>query len=182
MAQVILQYPASHHLWNHALHEKYSTYCNYRLFKDTQFANFRKILDGEMKSLQEKGIGTRKRQAEILTEAHEELLWEKGLLGDHSPQALLNTIFFMCGLFFALRSGNEHRQLWLNPPQITIQEQCEIPYIMYAEDVSKNHQGGLKNHKTTQKIVKQHSNMDTPSRCFVRIFKIYVSKLDPEAP
>ncbi len=53
---------------------------------------------------------------------------------------------------------------------------------MYAEDVSKNHQGGLKNHKTTQKIVKQHSNMDTPSRCFVRIFKIYVSKLDPEAP
>ena len=80
-------------------------------FKDTQFANFRKTLDGEMKSLQKKGIGTRKRQAEILTEAHEELLWEKGLLGDHSPQALLNTIFFMCGLFFALRSGNEHRQL-----------------------------------------------------------------------
>ena len=64
-------------------------------FKDSLFANFRKTLDGEMKRIQQKGIGTHKRQAEVLTEDEEELLWHKGLLGDHSPIALLNTVFFM---------------------------------------------------------------------------------------
>ena len=77
-----------------------------------------------------KGIGVHKRQAEIITEDDEEILWQKGLLGDHSPLALLNTVFFMCGLFVALRSGHEHRQLRLNPPQITIHEQCAVPYML----------------------------------------------------
>ena len=152
-------------------------------FKDSEFANFRKTLDGEMKRIQQKGIGTHKRQAEVLTEDEEEQLWHTGILGDHSPFALLNTIFFMCGLFLALRSGNEHRQLRLNPrPQITLHEQCEIPYLMYKEDFSKNHQGGLKNHKIKPKVVKHHANTDNPSRCFVRILKFYLSKLNPDVP
>ena len=151
-------------------------------FKDSLFANFRKTLDGEMKRIQQKGIGTHKRQAEVLTEDEEELLWQKGLLGDHSPIALLNTVFFMSGLFLALRSGSEHRQLRLDPPQITIHEDCEIPYILYEEDVFKNHQGGLKNRKTKQKTVKHHANEENPARCFIRIFKLYLTKLNPNAP
>ena len=59
-----------------------------------EFANFRKTLDGEMK---QKGIGVHRRQAKIITEDDEKLLWQKGLLGDHFPVALLNTVFFMCG-------------------------------------------------------------------------------------
>jgi len=40
-------------------------------------------------------------QAEPLT-VQEEELWEKTILGDHSPESLLNTIIFMNGLYFAL--------------------------------------------------------------------------------
>ena len=62
------------------------------------------------------------KKAEVLDEEEEEMLWSSRVLGDHSPQALLNTIFFMCGLFFALRSGTEHCSLRLSPAQINIEE------------------------------------------------------------
>ena len=58
-------------------------------------------LDSEMKHLQSKGLGSKKRQAEVLTRKNEEKLWEKGLLGDSNPKQLLNTIIFCNGLYFA---------------------------------------------------------------------------------
>ena len=51
------------------------------------------------------------KQAEPITEKEEGLLWDNGLLGDHTPQALLNTVVYMIGLYFALRIGREHREL-----------------------------------------------------------------------
>jgi hypothetical protein len=56
-----------------------------------------------------------KRQAETLTEDKEDILWEKGLLGDHMPQTLFDTMVFYNGLYFALRSGIEHRLSLPNP-------------------------------------------------------------------
>ena len=66
-----------------------------------------------MKRFQGKGIGSQIRKAET----PEEELWIKGLLGDHSHHELLNTVFFMNSLNFALGNGSEHRNLRLNPPQ-----------------------------------------------------------------
>ena len=71
-------------------------------FQDPEFANFRRMLDSKMKRIQKKGKGSTKKKGEPLTVKDEELLWEKGVLGDHSPQALLSTIFFTSGLYFAL--------------------------------------------------------------------------------
>ena len=152
-------------------------------FSDPEFAEFRQTLDGEMKRLQSKGIGSQVRKAEVLTPEEEELLWTKGFLGDHSPQALLNTVFFMNGLYFALRSGSEHRNLRLNPPQIRVVETSgKRPYLQYTEDISKNNQGGLKHRKQAKKDVKHYANEDNPSRCYVRLHKLYISKLSPDSP
>ena len=100
-----------------------------------------------MKRLQGLGLGSQKKQAEPLTEENEEKLWQAGVLGTHNPQALLNTMIYMNGLYFALRSGDEHRQLRHSPCQIQLVE-CldQKPYLKYTEDISKNHQGGLKGH------------------------------------
>ena len=75
------------------------------IFKDPEFADFRCCLDSEMKRLQQSGLGSKRRKAEPLSDAEEEELWKLGLLGDHSPQSLVDTIIVMNGIYFALRSG-----------------------------------------------------------------------------
>ena len=58
----------------------------------------------------------------------------------------------------------------------------KIPYLHYTEDVSKNNQGGLKNGKVTKKDVKHYANEENPSRCSVRLYRLYISKLAPNSP
>lgn len=58
--------------------------------QDSAFSELLSTRDVEIKHLQQKGIGSKKRKAKPLTE-EDEVLWKKGLLGDHSPQAILNT-------------------------------------------------------------------------------------------
>ena len=142
-------------------------------FKERRFSEFRASLDAEMKRLQGEGYGSTKKQAEVLREEDENRLWEKKLLGDHTPQTLLDTIVFYNGLFFALRSGQEHRQLRRDPCQIQVVEHPGArPYLKYTEDISKNRPGGLKGKKTVPKVVCHHANTENPQRCFFRLFKL----------
>ena len=62
------------------------------LFDGKEFAPFRDLLDGELKSLNGTGKYIYKKRAEIITVEMEDILWEKGLLGDHSPQVLVDTM------------------------------------------------------------------------------------------
>ena len=123
-------------------------------FKDSRFSGLRATLDAEMKRLKAKGLGSKKRQAEPLTEREKEMLWESKQLGHHSPKALLDTMLFMCGIYFALRSGQEHRALRHHPPQIELVEKDQVrAFLRYTEDVSTNNPGGLKGRKKKPKIV-----------------------------
>ena len=47
-------------------------------FTDSDVVDFKGMLVAEMKRLQSAGVGSKKRQAEVLAE-DEELLWQKGL-------------------------------------------------------------------------------------------------------
>ena len=85
------------------------------IFKDSEFSEMRVCLDSEMKRLQKSELGSKTRKAEPLITEEVELLWLKGLLGSGSPQALVDTMQVMNGLYFALRSGSEHRQLRAYP-------------------------------------------------------------------
>ena len=106
----------------------------------------------------------------------------KGLLGDTNPQQLLDTIVFHCGLHFALRSGKEHRQLRRSPSQFELVETAgNDSYILYQEDVSKNHPGGLKGRNIQPKVVQHHENTANPQWCFIRLLKKYQSKCPLDA-
>ena len=98
----------------------------------------------------------------------EETLWKNGLLGDHSPQVLLDILVYLIGLNFALRSGEEHRRLCHKPSQINVTNpDGEAPYIAYTEDISKTNQGGLKSRKIIPKSAIHHANLQNPSQCLV---------------
>ena len=91
-------------------------------FEDGKFSEFRMSLDSEMKRLQRAGHGSKKGKAEPFTVEEEELHWTKSLIGRANPQALVDTIFEWNGIYFAFRSGSEHRQLRADPCQITLHE------------------------------------------------------------
>ena len=63
-------------------------------------------------------------------------MWQKGVLGDHNPESLVNTMVYMNRLYFALHEWSEHRSLRHKPSQIQLIG--EYPYLMYTENVSKS--------------------------------------------
>ena len=82
---------------------------------------------------------------------------------------------FYNGINFALRSGDEHRQLRLNSSQIELVEKSgERPYLKYVEDTSKNRPGGIKGRKIKPKVVYRHANTTRSEQCFVRLYKKHV--------
>jgi hypothetical protein len=125
----------------------------------------------------------KRRQAEPLTLEEEELLREMGLLGSGTPQSLVDMMHCINGLYFALRSGAEHRQLRHDPYQIMLVERCgERAYLKYTEYVSKNKPGGLKDRKTKPKAVLHHANEQDPEQCFVDLSSFTIAsvhKIDP---
>ena len=143
-------------------------------FTAAEFNSFRRTLDAQMKRLKAEGLGNNPKQAEPISAEEEEMLWSKALLGSHSPQTLLDTMVYMCGLYFALRSGQEHRQLTIE--QIRVVEKPGAPaYLVYTKNTSKNNSGGLQQRKVKPKQVVHYANPECPERCFVQLFKLYCS-------
>ena len=88
-----------------------------------------------MKRLQSADVRSVKKQAEPLT--MEEQLWEKKILSDHSPIAFSNTMMFINGLYFALRSEAEHRKLRHYPSHIQLVENAGEPISSTEKTLQK---------------------------------------------
>ena len=153
------------------------------IFDSPRFVLFRDTLDSQMKLLKASG-NFETRKAQPITENPEDLLWMKGALGTTSPQRLLDTlVFYIIGLYFALRSGSEHRRLRHKPSQLKLfQPPGERAYLQYTEDVSKTNQGGLKHRKKEAKVVVQYENRENPSKCIVALYKEYNKRCPANRP
>uniref|UniRef100_A0A1X7SKA1 ZMYM2-like/QRICH1 C-terminal domain-containing protein n=1 Tax=Amphimedon queenslandica TaxID=400682 RepID=A0A1X7SKA1_AMPQE len=70
----------------------------------------------------------------------EKLLWGKGMLGEGSPHKLLKTMIFMCGIYFALRSGQEHRDLRFSQIKLKEIDEKNVSYTprMYQKTSIKH--------------------------------------------
>ena len=99
-----------------------------------------------------------------------------GLLGEDTPEQLVNTLIYLLGINFALCGGEEHKQLKVGyAAQICLKYDSEVGknYLKYNPTQCKNHQGGLKDRKRIQKLVTAYENPN-PKYCIVHLFQKYM--------
>jgi len=139
-------------------------------FENLKYCLMKATLDSRMKQLH--GTGAfQPRQAEVISPDYEDLLWKERLLGDHSPQVLVDMLVFYFGMYFALRSGQDHRRLRHHPSQIQLLDPCGgTPYLRYQEDVSKTNQGGLQHRKCQKKEVIHYANEENSEHYIVCLY------------
>lgn len=92
---------------------------------DIRFRELFNTLDLVSSTLHREGVGAVKKSACIIEVEHENLFWEKKLLGYSTPRTLQRAVFFYVGLHFALRGVQEQydlvpRQLARFPPDASV--------------------------------------------------------------
>ena len=113
-------------------------------FSDEIFEKLRKFLDIEMKISAQKKLGLKPRQAVVVSEEIENFLWDKSVLGNSNAEVLLRTTFYLIGLNFGMRAGDEHRKL--SSTNFSFHTDSEgREYLLYSEGVSKTNQGASLN-------------------------------------
>ena len=135
----------------------------------------RKVLNAEMKDATRQGleVKNKKPEREQITDAEEEVLWEKGLLGSSTSEVILNTVYYYNGKLFGIRA-KEHRDLRFQNIRV------DNNYIIYDETVSKTYHGGLNQLKYQPRVSKHfcHEANTMHSRCLVNIYKLYLSLIE----
>ena len=159
---------------------------NWRLIdmKSTEFEDLRNVLDNVMKERTEMGVGTVKRQAEFISYEYEEELWDKGLLGEDTPEKLRNTVLYLLGIHLALCGVEEHyllrRQMPNRDSQLSFKRDSKrVHCLVYSEDTcTKNNDGGLAHMRHERKIVWVYPS-ENIDRCPVRLVDKYISLCPP---
>ena len=94
-----------------------------------------------MTELTMEGIGTTTKQAEAISQETENILWEKGLLGNGSSKAILNTMFFYNSKLFGLRGVDEHRNLSVDQFELGLGVDQNGCYLLFIGRASKTYKG-----------------------------------------
>ena len=149
--------------------------------KGCKFRNLNSALNFVLKERVGEGIGSITSKAEVITPDQMEYLWQNGFLGSDTPKLLRNTILFVFGNCFALRAGQEHRNLGMkNSPLSLHTNESGAEYLQYVEDVSKSNNGGLAHLRIKNKVVRAYENVEKPERCPVKLYKKYISHVPSE--
>ena len=147
---------------------------------DKDFGQLKYTLDNMMKHNTSISVGVSVQQADVLSFADENYLWENGYLGKSNPQQLLDTVVFLLGMSCALHAGPEHhalRSFGFNSQLSWHMVRNGTRYFTYREDIGlKMNKGGLKHHKVAPKVVNVYPIND-PLRCPVHILYTYYCKL-----
>jgi len=137
--------------------------------KDVRFRDFHGTMESVFQLLHNEGVGAEVKHIPLIMKEEEATLWEKGILGDASPQALLRSVFFLNGKNFCLRGGKEHHALKLS--LITRNKD----HWKYVENGSKVFHGGVANLHRENKVVQQYPCPAVGHACHMYIYWIFTS-------
>ncbi|XP_074606498.1 uncharacterized protein KIAA1958-like [Acropora palmata] len=81
------------------------------IVRDREFHSSKQVLEGKAKLLRQAGRGKRPNKARNLTKEEEELLWKENKFGSTTPEALVNTMWWLLTQHFGLRGQQEHHDM-----------------------------------------------------------------------
>ena len=106
--------------------------------KGCTFRHLNSALNFVMKERAQQGIGVDVNQANLITQEQENYLWGRGFLGSENAELLRDTLVWVLGVQFALRAGQEHKNLRLRNSQLSLQcDKLGRDFLPYTEDISK---------------------------------------------
>ncbi|CAC5417811.1 unnamed protein product [Mytilus coruscus] len=135
--------------------------------KDGRFAHFRRVLDAKMKDLLSKGLGTKVRRADPVSDDDEEKLWANGVFGTTNSSTLQYTVFFYNCKLFGLRGRDEHRNL--DHSQFETGQDATGRFVRFIGRNNKTFKGGLDN-----KDIKHYAS---GPRCIVDYYETYLKAI-----
>lgn len=138
-------------------------------------------LDTVTSSLHSQGISAARNSASVIPFEHENIMWEKHLLGSDTPQTLQRAVFYGVGLNFVLRGVDEQHSLQVEQLVRHPLDQSVYSsdvYYEYTELISKNNQHRFKDVNSSNKCVRTYAQPGY-ERCLVWLLDLYISKLPP---
>ncbi len=117
---------------------------DWKLLDDPEFLSLKNTVDNVMKQRMLEGVGERK-PSEPISLLQENKMWADGVLGTSNPDQLRDTLLFLLGLNFALRGGEEHKNLrspGFNSQLVLCSDESGVKYLEFTEDLKhKTNQG-----------------------------------------
>ena len=131
----------------------------------------RNVLEGKARLSKVKGKGKWPNKSCSLSNGKIEQLWQSGKFGYHSPMALVNTLWWLFRLHFALRRRQGHHNRKIE--DFTFKKHDGFTYVTFSERITKTRQTGLHEKYLVQMPKMFETRND---RCPVKIFRTYVAK------
>ena len=121
---------------SNGVHEK-----NFLDEKNTNVVEFRQVLDAKMKTLFNKGLGCKVKQAAPITRDDEAKLWDMNVFGKDNAEQLQQTIFLYASKLFGLRGCDEHHDLQSEQFKVGVDRNKKI--IRFVRRATQTYKGGL---------------------------------------
>ncbi|XP_070560203.1 uncharacterized protein KIAA1958-like [Ptychodera flava] len=150
----------------------------YSICRDLQFRHSQETLKAKRSQLKSQGKGNKPNAAEELSEREEDTLYEKGVIGTHSPEALLFLVWLNNQKHFGFRGCQESRQmLW---GDVALKKTVDnIEYLEFNERENKTRSSGKVNEQPRAYPPKAFAVPDDPTRCPVFAYKQYALHRPP---
>ena len=143
----------------------------FSIAKDIKFSNSRKVLEGKARLLHQEGFRKRPNVAKALTSQDEELLWSKGVLGSHSPQPLIQTMWFLLTQHFSLRGCQKHHDMYVEDVVFSTDDN-DTEFMTYEENPTKT--------RKKRRVIQPKMFATGGQRCPVKLFKTFLEQRPEE--
>lgn len=160
--------------------------CPHQINKCPLFPHSNNAIKAKMTSLKSQGLGNRPNEADELTDADIDKLFEAGQLGHETPQQIINLLHLSFSLLFGMRGGVEQRNLKWGDIELLCDED-EDEYLSHIRERQTKTRVGTDPKNTRKFKPKAWANSENKERCPVEAYKIYKQQrphemMNPDAP